>query len=167
MTYLTDLIARACAIEKEAMLTLATPKRVDAFPYFFATGEAFPYFTNRIQGLPIDHSDDNQDEQYPLPRLIVRCVIGHITAGYKGEQDDVLNTYIPLLSQYFAARRWFQTVPTGAYPAPLNELIYSEVVDAGGFQQFDQRGFAGIQQVGFELSIACTFTESIIQVYQE
>jgi len=162
MTYLTDLLDRAVAIEKEAMATIG--KTVDAKPYFYFAGEAFPYFTNRVQGLPIDHSDDNQDEQFPQPRLIARCVIGHITAAYKGENDNVLYTYIPLLTGYFAKRRWFQSA---AYPTALNELIYSEVVDAGGHQQFDQRGFAGTQQVGFELVITCNFTESIIQAYEE
>lgn len=164
MTYLTDLIDRAVAIEKEAFLTLTPPKTIDAKPYFFYAGEAFPYCTNRIQGLTIDHSDNNQDEQEPLPRLIIRCVIGHITGAYRGENDSTLYTYIPLLVDYLSERRWFQSA---AYPAALNELIYSEVVDAGGFMIFDNRGFVGVQQVGFEIQVACTFTESIIQAYEE
>jgi hypothetical protein len=167
MTYLTELIARACAIEKEAFLTLAVPKTIDAFPYYFATSEAPVYTTHRISVLPIDHSDGDQDNQDPQPRLTIRVVVGHLTDKYKGENDSIIYTYIPLLVDYLSKRRWFQTVPTGLYPAPLDELIYSEVVDAGGFMVFDNRGFAGVSQVGFELQIACTFTESIIQAYQE
>jgi hypothetical protein len=160
MTYLTDVLDRAVAIEKEAMSTLS--KTVDAVPYFFHVQEAFPYFTNRVQGLPIDHADNNEYEQFPLPRVIARCVIGHITAGYKGDPDDVIYTYIPLLTSYFAKRKWFQSA---AYPTRPDFLIYSEVVDAGGFQTFNNAGFANVIQVGFELTIACRFTEYIDQVY--
>jgi len=161
---LTALKARAVAIEKEAFLTLSTPKRIDAFAYYFATSEALPYTTHRIQGLPVDHADDNQDEQFPNPRLIIRVVVGHLTDKYRGENDSIIDTYIALLLPYFGAWRWFQSA---AYPAALDGLIYSEVVDAGGFMVFDNRGFAGVAQVGFELTIACTFTESIIQAYEE
>ncbi len=164
MSIYTDLIARACSIEEAAFLTLAPPKTIKAFPYYFATSEKLPYTTHRITGMPIDHSDDNQDEQFPQPRLVVRVVVGHLTDKYVGENDNLIYNYIDLLLPYMAQRRWFQSA---AYPAPLDELIYSEVVDAGGFMVFDNRGFAGVSQVGFELTIACTFTESIIQAYQE
>lgn len=164
MTYLTDLIARACAIEQEAFLTLTPPKRIKAAPEYFYTQEAHPYTTHRIQAMPINHEDNNQDEQFPEPRLVVRVVIGHLTTGYKGETDERINTYIPLLLSYMAKRRWFQSA---AYPAAMDYLIESEIVDAGGFMVFDNRGFAGISQVGFELQIACTFTDSIVQAYQE
>ena len=159
---LTELKARACAIEKEAFLTLSTPKRIDAFPYYFVTSEALPYTTHRIQGLPVDHADNNESEQFPNPRLVIRVVVGHLTDKYKGENDAIIDTYIALLLPYFGKRKWFQCA---AYPAPLDELIYSEVVDAGGFMVFDNRGFAGTSQVGFELVIACRFTEPIEQVY--
>jgi hypothetical protein len=169
MTYLTDLILRSCAIEREAFATLTNPLtntayNIDAFPRYFATGEAFPYTTHRIQAFPIDHEDNNQDEQFPQPRLVIRVVIGHLTTGYAGEPDERLHIFIPTLLSYMAQRRWFQSA---AYPTPLDGLIYSEIVDAGGFMVFDNRGFAGTSQVGFELQIACTFTDSIVQAYQE
>lgn len=169
MSYLTDLIARSCAIEREAFATLTNPLtgaayNIDAFPRYFATGEAFPYTTHRVSALPIGHEDGNQDEEFPAPRLTIRIVVGHLTTGYAGEPDERVHTYIPALVDYLAKRRWFQSA---AYPTPLNELIYSEVVDAGGFMVFDNRGFAGVSQVGFEIQIVCTFTESIIQAYEE
>lgn len=161
-SYLTDLLDRACAIEKEAFLTLATPKTVDAVPRFFHVQETFPYLTHRISALPIDHSDNSESEQFPQPRLTIRAVCGHITAAYKGETESNIYTWIPLLVSYFADRKWFQSA---AYPAKPDLLIYSEVVDAGGFRAFDNTGFAGTIQVGFELVIVCTFTDYIEQVY--
>lgn len=161
-SYLTDLIARACAIEVEAFATLSPPVDVDAKPRFYYTQEAYPYLTHRISAMPIDHSDSNESEQFPQPRLTIRCVVGHITAGYKGENEDKLYTWIPLLISYFADRKWFQSA---ALPSKPDYLIYSEVIDAGGFRAFDNTGFAGVIQVGFEITIACTFTDYIEQVY--
>lgn len=161
-SYLTDLIDRACAIEKEAFLTLTPPRSVDAVPRFYYAGEAFPYLTHRISALPIDHADNNENEQFPLPRLTIRCVVGHITAGYKGENESNIYTWIPLLTRYFANRELFQSA---AFPAEPDLLIGSEVLDAGGFRAFDNTGFAGVIQVGFEITILCKFTEYIEQVY--
>jgi hypothetical protein len=167
MTYLTDLITRACAIEREGFATLTNPLtnaayNIDAFPRYFATGEAFPYTTHRVTGLPVDHEDNNEYEQFPLPRLVIRVVIAHLATGYAGEPDERIYTYIPMLTGYFGKRKWFQSV---ALPTRPDYLMYSEVVDAGGFMVFDNRGFAGVSQVGFELVIACRFTEYIEQVY--
>lgn len=161
-SYLTDLLDRACAIEKEAFLTLTPAKRVDAVPMFFHVQEAFPYFTHRIAALPIDHADGNENEQFPQARLIIRGVMGHITGAYKGENEAAIYTYIPLLMNYFANREWFQSA---AYPSAPDYLMQSRVVDAGGLRAFDNTGFASVIQVGFELTIACTFTQSINQVY--
>jgi hypothetical protein len=169
MSYLTDLIIRSCAIEREAFATLTNPLtgaayNIDAFPGYFVTSEAFPYTTHRISAQPIGHEGGNQDEQFPAPRLTIRVVIGHLMTGYAFETDERIYIFIPTLVDYLAKRRWFQSA---AYPTPLDELIYSEVVDAGGFMVFDNRGFAGVSQVGFEIQVVCTFTESIIQAYEE
>src|SRR5574341_440315 len=167
MTYLTDLIARSCAIGKEAFATLTNPLtgaayNIDAFPRYFAVGEEFPYLTHRITGMPVDHADNSENEQFPQPRLWIRVVVAHLDTGYKGEPDDRVYTYIPMLTSYYANRKWFQSA---AFPARPDYLMYSELVDAGGFMVFDNRGFAGVSQVGFELTIACTFTEFVQQVY--
>lgn len=167
MSYLTDLITRSCAIGKEAFATLTNPLTnapysVDAFDRYFATSEAFPYLTHRITGLPIDHSDNSENEQFPLPRLWIRVVVGHLTTGYAGEPDNRIYTYIPALTSYYANRRWFQSA---AYPTRPDYLDRSELVDAGGFMVFPNQGFAGVSQVGFELQIQCVFTEFVQQVY--
>lgn len=162
VSYLNDLLLRAVAIQKEAFLTLPTPKRIDAVPMFFHVQEATPYFTNRISALPIDHSDNDENEQYPLPRLTMRCVVGHITGAYKGENETNVYEWIPLLTRYFANRELFQSA---AYPAEPDYLLGSEVVDAGGFRPFDNTGFASVIQVGFEIVMLCRFTEYIQQVY--
>lgn len=162
VSYLNDLLLRAVAIEKAAFLTLTPPKVVDAVPRFFHVQEAFPYFTHRVSALPIDHSDNSETEQFPLARLTIRGVMGHITAAYKGENESHIYTYIPLLTSYFANRKFFQSA---AYPTRPDLLMYSEVVDGGGFRAFDNNGFAGTIQVGFEIVIACRFTEYIEQVY--
>lgn len=162
VSYLNDLLLRAVAIEKEAFLTLTPAKRIDAVPRFYHVQEATPYITNRVSAMPIDTSDGNENEQFPLPRLTLRCVVGHITAAYKGENETHIYEWIPLLVDYFAERKWFQSA---AYPAAPDYLILSEVVDGGGFRAFDNNGFAGTIQVGFEIVIACRFTEEITQVY--
>ena len=162
-SYLTDLLDRAVAIEKAAFLTLTPPvTKVDAVPRFYHTQEATPYLTHRISAMPVDHSDNNENEQFPLPRLTIRCVVGHITAAYKGENEANIYTWIPLLTSYFANRKWFQSA---AFPTRPDYLERSEVVDAGGFRAFENTGFAGVIQVGFEIVIACVFTEFVEQVY--
>lgn len=162
VSYLNDLLNRAVAIEKAAFLSLPTPRRIDAVPRFYHVQEATPYITNRITGLPIDHSDNSESEEFPQPRLILRCVVGHITGAYKGENEENVYEWIPLLVNYFANRKWFQSA---AHPTAPDLLMYSEVVDGGGFRAFDNTGFASVIQVGFEITIACTFTEYVDQVY--
>lgn len=163
VSYLNDLLLRAVAIQKEAFLALSTPKRVDAVPRFYHTQEATPYFTNRINAMPIDIADGNENEIFPQPRLTMRCVVGQITAAYKGENEEHIYEWIPMLVTYFSERKWFQSA---AYPAEPDYLIKSDVVDVpGGFRPFDNTGFAGVIQVGFEIAVACTFTDYIEQVY--
>ncbi len=159
---LTNLKDRACAIEQEAFLTLATPKELKTFNYYFATSEKLPYTTHRIQGLPINYDGNSETEAFLNPRLVIRVVVGHLTDKYRGENDAIIDTYISLLVPYFANRKWFQSV---AYPTRPLDLIYSEPIDAGGFMVFDNRGFAGVSQVGFELVIACRFPQYVDQVY--
>lgn len=157
-----ELVARACAIEKAGMLALTTPVTCDAVPRFFHTQEAFPYWTHRLG--PVTGETDGEDgedfENYAY-ELIARLVIGHITSGYKGENETNLYTYIPHMMTYFNARELLQSA---AYPLGQDYLIRARVTGVRGYTEF-KNSSTPVMQVGTEFTVRCEFEEEITQAY--
>lgn len=156
-TYLTELIDRAVAMQIEAMASISVT--VDAKPMFWHTQESFPYFTNRIADNPIS-DDGSQDEDLNQPILIMRFVVAHITAGYKGEKERNLYEWLPVIKTWFNEHMWLTSV---AYPLRMNDLQSARIVNNGGIRAFENVGIPTVQ-VGSELQLACIFPEYIDQV---
>jgi hypothetical protein len=160
VSYMNEVINRLVAIEIEAMATMGVT-RVDAKPYFHYTGESFPYFTHRIADTPV--SDNGSEvEDLNSPTVVIRLVIGHVTEGYRGEIEVKLYEWLPVLKSYIQARsNWLQSV---AYPAPMEDLQQSRVINGGGLRIFQNEGINSTQ-IGAEIPVACTFLESIDYAY--
>lgn len=161
-SYLTDLLDRCAALQIEAMASISVT--ADAKPYFFHQQETFPYFTNRINDIPITgygtgEEDENEDQN--TVDIIMRLVIGHITSGFPGERESELYTYLPVVKSYFQQREMLQSV---AYPTEMTNMFYVRVVNGGGLRAFENAGISTIQ-VGAEITLRCFCVEPITQVY--
>jgi hypothetical protein len=156
-TYLTDLLNRVVALQKEAMTAIGVT--ADAKPRFYYTSESFPYFTNRIADIPIS-DDGSEDLDLNQPVVIMRFVIAHLTSGYKGEPEARLYEWLPHVKTYLQQRtNWLQSA---AYPARMDNLQSARVVNGGGLRVFENAGVNALQ-VGAELQLQCIFDESIEQ----
>lgn len=161
-SYLTELLNRVVALQKEAMLSLRPSVSADAVPRFYFTGEAFPYFTNRIVDTPIS-DDGSQDEDVNQPVLVMRLVVAHLTTGYKGEPEARLYEWLPHIKTYFNERMWLQTA-SGPYAARMDNLQSARVINGGGLRVFENAGINAMQ-VGAEIQLQCIFDEMIEQAY--
>ncbi len=155
-TYLTELLDRTVAMQIEAMASIG--KTVDAKPHFWHVQEAFPYFTNRIVDNPIT-DDGSQDEDLNQPVLVMRFIIAHITAGYKGEKERNLYEWLPVIKTWFNEHQW---LTSAAYPLRMDNLQQARIVNNGGIRAFENVGIP-VVQVGAELQLACIFPEYIEQ----
>lgn len=154
---LNDLLARVCALDKEAMLTIGVT--ADAVPYFFHTQESFPYFTHRISDDTVD--DDSQDFDRDTYNVVIRLVIGHATEAYVGEPESLLYDAIPVIKEYFNEREELQSA---AFATAMRNLIEARVIGSSGFRVFQNAGISA-QQVGTEFTLQCGFDETIDQAY--
>lgn len=154
-----NLKLRIVALEKEAMLALATPVTVDASTLWRYVGEGFPYFKNRGERFGLGSTSEELDA-YTLP-MIARLVIGHVTAGYEGENDDNLDLYIPHIIKYVNERELLQSA---AYPEAPDYLERAGIIDCTYYREFQDTGIGGVQ-IGTEFTISCKFTYEIVQAY--
>lgn len=160
-TYMTELLARCVAIQKEAMASISVT--CGAVPYFFYPGTKGPYFTNRIVDVPVI-TDGSETEDLNQATVIMRLVIGHITESYHGEPESRLYEWLPVVKTYFQERMWLQTA-TGIYTTRMDNLLPpSRITNSGGLRAFENAGI-NQTQVGAELTLSCTFYEHIEQVY--
>ncbi len=162
-TYMTELLNRCVALQKEAMATINVP--CDAVPYFFHWQEKGPYFTNRIPDTPIER-DGSEETDLNKPTVIMRLVIGHITESYKGIPEAKLYEWLPVVKTYFQEHMWLQTSTAtyGNYTARMDNIFADDtrVTNGGGLRAFDNQGINQIQ-VGGEIILSCTILEELIQ----
>lgn len=155
---LQNLLLRLCAIEEEALAALSMPS--DAIPRFWFAGEAFPYLTHRLGTIAV--GEDSEDFDTYDVDVVIRLVIGHITSGYKGENDDKLTTWLPQLINYIDERELAQSA---AYPTELTDLIRIRVVSSTGYAVFVNSAIGNVQQVGTEITVRAEFEKDITQAY--
>lgn len=153
-------ILRLCAIEKEGLAALTPTVLSDAIPRFWHTQESFPYLTHRLGAVTLD--EDSEDFDVYFYDVITRLVIGHLTAGYKGENDDKLTTWLPHLVDYLNERELLQSA---AYPTELTYLVRARVTSATGYAVFANSAIGGVTQVGTEITTRLEFKPDITQAY--
>lgn len=127
----------------------------DAVPYFTHYQEVPPYWTNRLGPITIEGESEDIDE--PVYTVIMRLVVDHITAGYKGQNEDKLKTWIPAIIRYFHTRRWLETA---TQTNGLANLLDSRITAATGFRVFQAIGIE-TPQVGCEFTLRLEFEESV------
>lgn len=163
MSYLTVILDRVVAIQKEAMT--AQSVTADAAPYFFFTGEAFPYFTNRIDDIGVTgyiEGQEAEDIDLNMVVVVMRFVVGHITSGAAGERESDLYEYLPGIKTYFQEREMLQSA---AYPFEMDGILGARVFPSGGGLRAFQNAGITVVQVGSELRLAVRCIEGIEQVY--
>lgn len=158
-SYVNDVLLRLAAIEKEAMLILVG-RPIDALPYFTFTGEAYPYWTNRLADTPIG-DDGSEVEDVQTPIFIARLVVGSATSGMHGEREREMYEWLPYMSTYINSREMLQSA---TYPTRPTDFFRARCFNGGGFRILDNAGI-GSQQYGAELQIRIERDERITQVY--
>lgn len=158
MSYNTDILDRLVALEIEAMTSVGVT--CDAKPYFMFTGEAFPYWTNRLADNVVT-DDGSEIEDINSMTFIARIVVGHVQSGVKGEREDSLYEWLPVVGAWINNRELLQSA---AYPTRMSNLVRGRVLNKGGFRIFDNAG-VGVQQIGGELQIQVIYEELVTQVY--
>lgn len=160
-TYMTELLERCVALQIEAMTSIGV--RVDAKPVFFWYQEKGPYFTNRIADTPVA-TDGSEVTDFNQPTVIMRLIVGHITEGKRVlyTPETSLYEWLPVVKTHFQKRMWLQTA-SGIYTTRMDGLEPpSRITNSGGLRAFENAGINQIQ-VGAELTLSCTFVESIEQ----
>lgn len=161
MVDLTDILNRICALEQEGMLAASPSVGCKAVPRFIYTQEDFPYWTNRVAQMTAD--DDSQDFRVYEYDITARLVIGHVTQGYRGQNDALLQAWLPHMIQWFDERELLQS--TTYADAPETPLLRATVVGMLGFREFMNNSIGQTIQVGAEITIRCRFEEAITQAY--
>ena len=164
MSYLTEILDRVVAIQLEAFTALSVT--ADAVPYFFYTGEAFPYVTNRINDIGVEGyipGQEAEDIDQNNVFVTMRLIVGHITSGVDGERESDLYEFLPTLKTYFQEREMLQSA---AYPLEMDGLLGGAriVPTGGGLRAFQNAGIPVIQ-VGAELTLRVPCIEGIEQFY--
>lgn len=152
---LGDALDRIVELEIEALAALATPVVCDAVPYFFHTQESFPYWTNRIG--PIQNGDEGEDLDNPVVTIYQRLVLGHVTAGYAGENEDKLLTWIPQVFSYYSDHNRLET---DTQSDGLDYLLEARIRSCTGFAAFANSGLPHIQ-AGTEFTLTLEFIETV------
>jgi hypothetical protein len=159
-TYLTELLNRVVALQKEAMTSIGIS--ADAVPYFWHAQESFPYFTNRIADLSVS-GDGSEDIDFNQPTVIMRLVVAHISEGYRGQAEQKLYEYLPVVKTYIQQRsNWLQT-DAGLYVTRMDGLQSARITNGGGLRILENTGVGNVTQVCGELQLACIFDEVIEQ----
>lgn len=155
---LNELLARCVQVEKEAILEAFTTA-VDSIPYFIHQQESFPYFTHRVSNGDIGYEGNEMDRD--TYTVIIRLVIGHVTANYVGENESLLYDYIPVIKTAFNTNEGLVSV---AYPDDMTALIEGDtarMTTCYGFRTFQDGGLIGVNQVGTEFVLTCLFNEDL------
>lgn len=156
---LQDALERLAAIEVEALAGLTPPIDADAKPFSIWSQEAFPYFTHRTGGITVE--PDSQDIDLYEVEVVARLVIGHVTEGYRGQSDERLNTWIPVIMNAINARELLQSA---AYPVALVGLIGARCTFCTGQRVIETAGVQA-RQVGTEFTIVLQFADGLTQEY--
>jgi hypothetical protein len=160
---LLSLLDRVVKLQKAIPLVNASAHSVtaDAQPILFYTQGSFPYWVNRIEG-PDPIEDDSEMLEYTTYDVIMRLVVDHLTAGVNGERELDLYAYIPIIKDYFAARR---DLKDDTYTTELTGLNSADIRPGGtGLRIYQQSGIGAVQ-VGCEFRLRCVYTDTIYQVH--
>lgn len=156
---ITTAKTQLVAIAIECMAGLSTPITAGGVPYYWHTENRFPYFTCRTGADTVEWDSEDFDRDIYL--LILRLVVGHLTAEYHGQNEQDLDTWIPALKAYINARPLLQSA---SYTTAVTGLIRARITAITGFIPFPNSGLSATQ-VGAEFTVECLFDETIVEAY--
>lgn len=167
-TYRTDMLARLIAMEHEALdaaivslMGNGDRTGITAVPIIFYEQSATPYIVHRVGPSVADNiAEDFSIRTYDV---FIRVVIGHLTANYIGENEELVDEIIPLLEDYLLKHPMmttdtgtFTTQPTWLFPEGI------ELGETTGVISF-QIGGIGSTHVGEELGISMPVIRTLEQ----
>lgn len=155
-SYLTDLMKRIVACDKEAMAGVTGFVSVPYFPY---EQEAFPYMSNRLGAKAL--VTDSPEDMFQYVRTVTkRLVIGHITEGFKGQIQEKLTQWIPLFEDYYRDNDELVSALFSAYPTYLTAQGVILSPDTG-LSFYNNTGLGSTTiQVGTEFTLQVPIIES-------
>ena len=124
-----EAVGRIVAMEK-----LVVPNAVTAVPYIAYVQDTFPYWTNGMGRTPAPDGPDDAT-RYDLT-VTMRLVIGHLTAGYEGENQEAAWVIAPTVLRYFRRYRFLQLpgqarilhlAPTGCTISSPRGLVFAVI----------------------------------------
>lgn len=152
-SYLTDLMKRTVACDKEAMAGVAGFTSVRIFPY---QQEGFPYMVNRLGAKTLT---DAPEDQFRYTRAIVkRLVIGHYTSEFQGQLSDKVTEWLVLFEDYYRDNDLLTSTTFPVEPTYLHPLGVSLGADTG-LVVFANNGI-GVMQIGVEFTLQVPILES-------
>lgn len=159
----SNLLARVCAIEVEALLNLPTPIKSNAVPKWLCQQETLPYWRNRIASFQLETSpsDDSQEMDVWVYVVGAQLVMAHYSEGYNGEVDEAILAAIPQVNDYFDARELLQS---NAFAEPMKFLRWSWSIGGSGYETLGLSA-AGAIQVGPTFQFRCVFDKYVEQAY--
>lgn len=154
-TYLEEALDRMVDMQKACLTTdIAAGKAISAVPRFFHTQEIFPYWVNAIGQVLVRPS--SEDYETRVHNFTMRLVLGYITEGFVGENEEKLAVYIPEVLNYFAARPML-TSPN--YPTSATCIWIDESLGGFGAQITECSGLQVAVNAGINAqAVFCDFT---------
>jgi hypothetical protein len=151
-------------MEQEALATTVTSlmgRGITTVPTLFYEQSATPYIVHHVgTSVPDNLTEDMTLRTY---EIFIRVVVGHITANYSGDNEELTDEIIPVLEDYFLKHPML-TTDTGAF-ATEPTYIFPEGIDLGdttGIKSFEIGGIGSIH-VGEELSLTIPVIRTLEQ----
>ncbi len=104
----------------------------DAVPVFFYTQEGTPFWINKVNGFRAER--ESSEIQVLFYDVLMRLVLGPMTAGYDKQAEETALSWLPVIPQYFGQRKQLKrTVADAAiaYLHPIGTIIHNGQIDYG------------------------------------
>jgi len=162
---LIELKTRGAAMEKEACAALSPAITCEAVPRWFFRSEAFPYWLNRIGPFhAVLDPVEGLGEEYGVYAYtwIAAFIVGHTMADVVGANETLVDTLIPQFVDWVDTHAWLQSAAYSSGMAMLRDVHF--VSAPSGLAQFAPIS-GGVELVGVQFQIECTFEKPLIQAY--
>jgi hypothetical protein len=145
-SYLTDLLKRVVACDKEAMTGV---KGFTAARYFPYTADTLPYMSNRLGPKSMRESPEDSFEY--TRTILKRLVVAHTTEGFQGQTSDKLNDWLEAFEDYYRHNEMLTSATFTTEPEYLSPLGVTLAND-DGLVFFSNNGI-GVTQIGVEFRL--------------
>jgi hypothetical protein len=159
--YIEDAMARIVEMQQE-VFTADIGEACDAVPYWPYEQESFPYWTNRLAAMTPDYIEFAEDIQTNPETILMRLVVDHVTAGYKGDKPKKAHEYYVPIIDYFSQHSGLNT-DSGTYTTCadyLDPTTQAFITTHTGLVVFSNSGILTMQ-LGIEFTLRVPFMRSI------